>query len=84
MPCSFPVVCSALMLLLSIPTSTASAERSYSIFKLIRTYLRSSMGQDSLCNLVILSIENSIARSLNFDEVIDTFAEQKDRRKYFS
>ena len=39
------------------------------------------MGQDRLRNLAILFIENSMARSLNFDDVIDTLAEQKARRK---
>ena len=41
------------------------------------------MGQDRLRNLAILSIENSMTRSLNFDDVIETFAEQKARRKEF-
>ncbi|KAL4718917.1 hypothetical protein ACJJTC_013499 [Scirpophaga incertulas] len=36
-----------------------------------------------LSNLAILSIENSMARNLNFDDVINTFAEQKVRRKEF-
>ena len=39
------------------------------------------MGQDRLSNLAVLFIKNSMARSLNFDDVIDTFAEQKARRK---
>lgn len=84
MSCSFPEVCTALMLFLTIPVTTASAERSFSKLKLIKTYLRNSMRQDRLCNLAILSIENSMARSLNFDDVIDTFAEQKARKKDFS
>lgn len=83
MSCSFPEICTALMLFVTIPVTTASAERSFSKLKLIKTYLRNSMGQDRLRNLAILSIENSMARSLNFDDVIDTFAEQKARRKEF-
>jgi hypothetical protein len=83
MSCSFPEVCTALMLFVTIPVTTASAERSFSKLKLIKTYLRNSMGQDRLRNLAILSIENSMARSLNFDDVIDTFAEQKARKKEF-
>lgn len=80
---SFPEVCTAFLLFLTIPVTTASAERSFSKLKLIKTYLRNSMGQDRLSNLAILSIENSMARNLNFDDIITTFAEQKVRRKEF-
>lgn len=83
MSCSFPEVYTALMLFVTIPVTTASAERSFSKLKLIKTYLRNSMGQDRLRNLAILSIENSMPRSLNFDDLIDTFAEQKARKKEF-
>ena len=61
----------------------ASAVRSFSKLKLIKTYLRNSMGQERLRNLAILSIEQSMARNLNFDVVINTFAEQKSRKKEF-
>ncbi|XP_026483030.1 zinc finger MYM-type protein 1-like [Ctenocephalides felis] len=84
MSCSFPEMCTALLLFLTIPVTTASAERSFSKLKLIKNYLRNSMGQHRLSNLAILSIENTMARSLNFDDVIDTFAEQKARRKDFN
>ena len=32
------------------------------------------MSQERLTSLVILSIENDLARQVNFDDVIDTFA----------
>ena len=35
------------------------------------------MGQDRLRNLAILSIKNSMARSLKFDDVIVTFATER-------
>ena len=78
--CIFPEVCTALILFVSIAVTTASAERSFSKLKLIKTYLRNSMGQERLHNLAIPLIENSMARSSNFDDVID-IAEQKARRK---
>ena len=40
------------------------------------------MGQERIHNLAIPSIENSMALSSNFDDVIDT-AEQKALRKKF-
>ena len=63
--------------------TTASAERSFSELKMIKTYLRNSMGQERLRSLAILSIEHSKARNLNFDDFINTFAEQKARKKEF-
>ena len=61
--------------------TTDSADTSFSKLKLIKSYLRNSIGQERLHNLAIPSIENSMARSSNFDDVID-IAEQKARRKF--
>ena len=38
------------------------------------------MSQERLTSLSILSIENDLARQVNFDDVIDTFALEKARR----
>ena len=76
-------MCTAFLLFLTIPVTTASAERSFSKLKLIKTYLRNSMGQERLRSLAILSIEHSKARNLKFDDIINTFAEQKARKKEF-
>ena len=77
---TFTEVCTAFLLFLTLPVSVASAERSFSKLKLIKTYLRSTMGQDRLCGLAILSIENEQARALNIQQIIDDFAERKARR----
>ena len=58
------------------PVTVASAERSFSKLKIIKTYLRSTMSQDRLNELAILAIENEIAKSLNMSKIIDDF-EQK-------
>ena len=42
---SFPNLCIALRILLTMPVTVASAERSFSKLKLIKTYLRTSMSQ---------------------------------------
>ena len=74
---SFTDVCTALMLYLTIPVTVVSAERSFSKLKLIKTYLRSSMGQERLSELAILSIENCRARALDLSSVINDLAEHK-------
>lgn len=55
----------ALRILLTIPVTVASGERSFSKLKLIKTYVRSNMGDERLSSLAILSIENYIAENLD-------------------
>lgn len=52
-----PNVDVALRIFLTLPVIVASCERNFSKLKLIKTYLRSSMVQQKLTNLGILSID---------------------------
>ena len=61
--------------------SNATGERSFSKLKLIKTYLRNSLAQDKLSNLVLLSIENNILKSLNTTEITNIFVNMKTRNK---
>ena len=78
---SLPTLSLSLKLFLTICVSVASCERSFSTLKLIKTYKRSTMSQSRLSGLSILSIENEIARDIDFDEVINNFAAIKSRKK---
>ncbi|CAH0556719.1 unnamed protein product [Brassicogethes aeneus] len=82
---SFQEVCTAVILFLTIPVTVATAERSFSKLKIIKTYLRSTMGQEHLSCLSILSIEHKIANRLrsNLDQIIRKFADAKVRRIKF-
>jgi hypothetical protein len=57
---SFPNASIAYRILLTIPVTVASAERSFSKLKLIKTYLRSTMLQERLNGLAILSIKKEM------------------------
>lgn len=71
----------ALQIMLTIPVITvASAELSFSKLKLIKTYLCSTMAQERLNALAILSIE---ARKLNFKDILTSFANAKARKVPF-
>ncbi|XP_035209687.1 uncharacterized protein LOC118184142 [Stegodyphus dumicola] len=76
----FPNLRVGLQILLTIGTSIASCERSFSKLKLILFYLRLSMAQERLSALALLSVEQQVAQSINFDELIDKFAAAKARK----
>ena len=69
--------------MLTIPITVASAERSFSKLKIIKSYLRSTMSQDRLNRLAILSIEKDTLANLEYKELINNFASQKARKINF-
>ena len=79
----YPNVYIALRILLTCPVTVASAERSFSKLKLIKTFNRTSMTDSRLSSLAMLSIENDCARSLDYDNVITAFAKKKVRSRLF-
>ena len=79
----YPNVYIALRILLTCPVTVASAERSFSKLKLIKSFNRTSMTDNRLSSLAMLSIENDCARSLDYDNVITAFANKKVRSRLF-
>jgi len=66
----FSNVCICLRILLTIPTTVASAERSFSKLKLIKNYLRATSGQSHVVYLARLNIEFKLAREVDHDDII--------------
>lgn len=79
--CDLTEVFTAMLLFFTIPVTSAVAERSFSKLKIIKNYLRNSMGQTRLRHLSLIAIENKTASSLDLTEVIDTFAKTKARKR---
>lgn len=85
-----PQATKLLKLVLTIPATTASVERTFSALKRIKTYSRNRMEQDRLSTLALISIENERLMKLKnapdkedfYNEVISVFV-QKDRRMDF-
>ena len=75
-----PSLASAIRILVTLATSIASCERSFSKLKLIKNYLRSTMTQDRLSSLVLMSVESDILDKIKDNDVIDDFAAKKTRR----
>lgn len=65
----------------ALPVSTASCERSFSVLKLIKTALRSTMTDERLSNLGVLSVESRRARAINLDDFVDMFAKNHNNRR---
>ena len=76
----FPNLQIALHLLLSIGCSIASCERSFNKLKLIKTYMRSTLSQEKLSGLAILSIERKIFNNINIEEIVEEFTIRKNRK----
>jgi len=76
------MVTESLKLFLTTCVSLASRERSFSKLKLIKNYLR-SMSQERLFSLSVLSVENGFAKDIDFEEVINSFASVKTRKRTF-
>ena len=82
---TFSETVSLLNILITTPMTTAEAERCFSTLKIIKTFLRNSMGQERLNALAMLSMERELVLNMrDFNEkVIDRFAALKERRAKF-
>jgi len=80
---TFQNVETRLHIFLTMPVTNSTGERSFTVLKIIKNRLRSSLGQEMLDALGILSIKNDITASINFDEIIDAFAEKKVKNFFF-
>nr|GEY34692.1 hypothetical protein [Tanacetum cinerariifolium] len=58
----------------------ASAERSFSKLKLLKSYLRSTMSQERLNGLALIAIENRLLESVDYEDLINNFASKNARR----
>jgi len=76
----FPNVCISLIVFLTIPATLASAERFFRKLKLVKNCMRSAMPQTRLVDLARLNTESSIARQVDFDSVIRSFANKNARK----
>ena len=70
---SYSKLISAIVFFLTLPVTVATAERSFSKLKIIKNYLRSSIAQDRLDALAMISIEAEEAIKLSVAKMIDTF-----------
>jgi hypothetical protein len=63
----------AYKILLTIPITVASAERSFSKLKLLKSYMRSTMTQERLRGLATIALESEILEKINYNDMIEDF-----------
>ena len=76
----FPNVESLVRLLLVNPASAATAERSFSGLRRLKTYLRSSCGQLRLNNLAICHVHKEILDTIDISSLMNEFVLANDKR----
>ncbi|XP_042753619.2 uncharacterized protein LOC111912529 [Lactuca sativa] len=76
----FPITSIAYRIMLTIPVTVASAERSFSKLKILKSYLRSTMTQERLNGLALMAIERNMLDKVTYEDVIENFISSNIRR----
>ena len=71
---AFPTLLQLIQTAMTICVNTAQCERSFSSLKRIKTYLRSTMSEQRLTDLAVLSIERELSGKLSLGAIVDEFA----------
>ena len=77
----FEEIWRVLQIAITVPVTSVECERSFSVMKRIKSYLRSTMSQEILRNISMLAIERELSdmSAMDWNEVIDRFSKD-DRR----
>lgn len=78
----FPAIHTLIHILATLPVSVATAERSFSTLRRLKTWLRTRMVEDCRLNgFALMHIHRDI--SIDIEQVIDRFAKNKNRKLDF-
>ena len=82
----FPEFSKVVYILAVMPATSCSAERSFSALRRLKTYLRSTMGQQRVNNIALVNIERAYTNSVvnnNMDRITDGRRNGRDSSKCF-
>ena len=79
----FPLTNKAYRLLLTAPFTVAKDERTFSRPKLIKTHLRTTMSDERLGALIVMSCEKDLTDNVNLENIALQWTELKTRRLSF-
>ena len=67
-------------IVVTLPVTTASNERFFSTLKIVKSYLRTTMGDDCLSHLMLMAVEPEMVKKFNIEDFIKDFALKRQRR----
>jgi len=79
-PNSFPETLKIISILMTLPVSNASNERFFSSLKRIKTFLRLTMTDERLSDLLAIAVQGDKVSKVDLQDAIDLFADMKSRR----
>ena len=74
----YPNICILLRIFCTLTVTVASGERRFSKLNIIETENRATLTQERLNGLSMRVIENECARKINYDDIINTFAPDRE------
>lgn len=79
----FSEVFKLLRIVLTVPVTTATAERTFSVLRRLKTFLRSSMGQPKLNHVLLLHVHKGRTDNIHLSKIAKEFASVNERRKHY-
>ena len=73
-------VCLVIKLVLVMPATNATSERSFSALRRVKSYLRSTMSQQRLNNLMLLHVHKGITDIINMKDIASEFIGDSEHR----
>ncbi|KDO36628.1 hypothetical protein CISIN_1g039933mg, partial [Citrus sinensis] len=79
----FSIVYRIIVLVLTLPVSTPTMERSFSTMRIVKTRLRNKIEGEFLTDSLIMYIEREIAEKLSIESIVNKFRDMNERRVPF-
>ncbi|XP_023742589.1 uncharacterized protein LOC111890735 [Lactuca sativa] len=77
---NFYLIYRVVSLILTLPVSTATTERSFSAMSLVKTRLRNKMEDEFLNDSLVFYFERELAENITLETIVQDFKDAKDRR----
>lgn len=80
LPVAYSEVIKLFRIFLTIPVTTVENERFFSVLKIVKTFLRTTMGDDRMCGLMLMASEKALVKSLDLNQLVNDFVSMRPRR----
>ena len=77
----FSEIVTLVIILLVIPAANATSERTFSALRKVKTYLRSTMTQTRMNNLITLHVNKVSTNALDLKAIANEFTARNERRR---